>query len=234
MKNAIHPLLATLALVALVFSLMACGAPQPTTLLRAARAESPTEQATTTQPAATQAAPGTTPAQPTGAVLGMLEIHSVDLGFNPPNLKVAQPGRYTIKFTNDGAIPHDVTFPDGTKLAANAKETKTAEIEVPASGLSFICSVPGHADAGMTGAISVARNTAIEHNADDHGGPPPTTDVQPDDKAPAPRLYDASAPAALAGTTHDIDLVVEENNMTVAKDFVQAVWTFNGTVPGPV
>ena len=51
-------------------------------------------------------------------------------------------------------------------------------------------------------------------------------------------LYDAKAPALLAGTTHDIDLVVEEKLMTVASGasggFVQAVWTFNGTVPGPV
>ena len=38
----------------------------------------------------------------------------------------------------------------------------------------------------------------------------------------------------LDGTTHDIDLVVEEKVMTVADGFVQAVWTFNGTVPGPV
>ena len=105
---------------------------------------------------------------------------------------------------------------------------------MPTSGLSFICSIPGHADAGMKGAISVAGSTATAHNADDHGGPMPTSDVQPDDKAPAPTLYDATAPAALAGTTHDIDLVAEEKNMTVAAGFVQAVWTFNGTVPGPV
>jgi nitrite reductase (NO-forming) len=117
---------------------------------------------------------------------------------------------------------------------ANPKETKSVEVDVPASGLSFICSLPGHADAGMKGAISVAGSTATAHNADDHGGPMPTNDVQPDDNAPAPTLYDATAPAALDGTTHDIDLVVEEKNMTVAKGFVQAVWTFNGTVPGPV
>src|SRR4029078_6027277 len=33
---------------------------------------------------------------------------------------------------------------------------------------------------------------------------------------------------------YNIDLVIKEKNITVAPGFVQAVWTFNGTVPGPV
>jgi nitrite reductase (NO-forming) len=33
---------------------------------------------------------------------------------------------------------------------------------------------------------------------------------------------------------HEITLTIEEKEMTVAKGFVQKVWTFNGTVPGPV
>jgi nitrite reductase (NO-forming) len=45
---------------------------------------------------------------------------------------------------------------------------------------------------------------------------------------------DPKAPARLAGTTHDIDLVIEERHMTVAEGFVREVWTFGGTVPGPV
>ncbi|HET9083379.1 MAG TPA: multicopper oxidase domain-containing protein, partial [Candidatus Limnocylindrales bacterium] len=60
----------------------------------------------------------------------------------------------------------------------------------------------------------------------------------PDPNAPAYVLHDPKAPALLGGTTHDIDLVIEEKLMTVASGasggFVQAVWTFNGTVPGPV
>jgi copper-containing nitrite reductase len=41
-------------------------------------------------------------------------------------------------------------------------------------------------------------------------------------------------PAALTGTVHDIDLVMTEQLMTVATGFQQLVWTFGGTVPGPV
>ena len=45
---------------------------------------------------------------------------------------------------------------------------------------------------------------------------------------------DPNAPSRLAGTTHDIDFVIEERYMTVAEGFVREVWTFGGTVPGPV
>jgi nitrite reductase (NO-forming) len=220
---------ALLALLALAFGLAACAGPAPATPLRAARAESAPEA-----PTSAPAAPDNASAPASGSTLGTLDIHSVDLAFQPVNLKVEQPGRYTVNLVNDGAIQHDITFPDGATVLANPKETKTVDVDVPASGLSFICSLPGHAEAGMKGAISVAGSTASAQNADDHGGPMPTNDIQPDDKAPAPTLHDATAPAALTGTTHEIDLVVEEKNMTVATGFVQAVWTFNGTVPGPV
>ena len=212
--------------------LAACGGAPATTPLRAARAQQPSAVPAATPGAQASTAPANPPAS--GDVLGTLEIKGVDLGFQPATLNVDKPGRYTVTFINNGAIPHDVTFPNGTKLVANANETKSADIDVPASGLSFICSVPGHSDAGMKGTISVGGSTAGGHNADDHGGPPPATDILPDDKAPAYTPYDATAPALLAGATHDIDLVVEEKDMTVATGFVQHVWTFNGSVPGPV
>ncbi len=55
-----------------------------------------------------------------------------------------------------------------------------------------------------------------------------------DPNAPKYTLYDATAPKVLDGKEHEITLTVEEKEMTVAEGYVQAVWTFNGTVPGPV
>jgi nitrite reductase (NO-forming) len=178
--------------------------------------------------------------QASGDVLGTLEVHAVDLGFEPNSLSVAKTGTYEVLFKNQGALPHNITFADGTVGAANAGEAVTVKVNVPASGLSFLCSIPGHADAGMKGAITVAGSTAGSGGADDHGGPAPATDVKPDPKAPAPTLYPAEAPTLLSGDVHDIDLVIQEKLMTVSYDpklkegFVQAVWTFGGTVPGPV
>ncbi len=193
-------------------------------------------QSTWTFPPGAGSAPTAAPTEQTagGDVLGTLDVDAVDLGFTPSELSVAKAGRYVVNFKNTGAIPHDLTFADGTKAVASPGESASVEVTVPDSGISFICSIPGHADAGMRGSITVAGNTAGGGGSDDHGGPAPATDVQPDPNAPAYTLYPAEAPALLAGDVHDIDLVIEEKQMTVAAGFVQSVWTFGGTVPGPV
>ena len=184
------------------------------------------------------------------AQAGSFEVDAFDLGFKPAQLSVSQPGAYTVTFKNTGSILHDMTFADGTTIPAKAGETVTGTVNVPAAGITFICSIPGHADAGMKGTVTVSGQAATGGGAagggaaasaqpamggaDRHGGPTPATDVAPDPNAPKYTLYDATAPKVLDGTVHDIDLVVQEKLMTVADGFVQAVWTFNGTVPGPV
>ena len=62
--------------------------------------------------------------------------------------------------------------------------------------------------------------------------PRPTS--RPTPTRPAPVTYDPIAPDRLEGEVHDIELVITEQEMTVAEGFVQSVWTFGGTVPGPV
>jgi nitrite reductase (NO-forming) len=183
-------------------------------------------------------APATSePAAPVAAG-GTLEIRAFDLGFEPAQLTVPAAGRYEVALTNSGAIPHDVTFPGGEMAHANGGESATVEVDIPAEGLSFICSIPGHEQAGMTGAITVegaaAEPSPAAAGGDDHGGPMAETEVAADPNAPTPVTYDPTAPELLDGTVHDIDLVITEQEMTVAEGFVQKVWTFGGTVPGPV
>ncbi len=166
-----------------------------------------------------------------------LEFHAFDLGFTPQALAVPAPGTYHVVFVNDGAIFHDMTFDDGTVISADPGGRGEADVVIPASGIGFICSVPGHGPAGMTGTVTVegaAPSAASSAAPDDHGGPAPETGIAPDPDAPLPVTYDATAPAALAGTVHDIDLVMTEQLMTVATGYQQLVWTFGGTVPGPV
>ena len=172
-----------------------------------------------------------------GEVLGTLEVNSVDLMFEPAALTVPKAGTYEVKLTNNGAIPHDITFADGTTSGlVDPGATKSVKVAVPDAGITFICSVPGHEAAGMKGGITIAGTAT---GGDDHGGPAPATDVKADPNAPKYTLYPAEAPKVLSGTVHDINLVVQEKLMTVADGFVQKVWTFgttetNGSVPGPV
>ncbi|MGH2463217.1 MAG: multicopper oxidase domain-containing protein [Candidatus Limnocylindria bacterium] len=168
-----------------------------------------------------------------GAILGTIEVRAFDIGFEPVTVDVQEPGRYAVSFVNNGAVFHDLTFADGTLIQAEAGQTVSGEVVIPEGGTTFLCSVPGHADAGMTGSVTVAGA-----GGDGHGGPAPNTDVEPDPDAPAYVLYPPQAPARLEGEVHDIELVIEEKTMTVAQGeeggFVVGVWTFNGTVPGPV
>ena len=240
-------MIAIAAILALSASLSACAdtpramrtAPGPV-LVQAAEPQAALP-ATDPSPAVVQASEPQAPvaaqaAEPQAAlpatVLDTLEIRSFEMGFKPAQLMVEAPGLYAVKLVNDGALPHDITFVDGTRIVANPGATAEGEVTIPAGGLSFICSIPGHEAAGMKGAVQIEG--AAPAPAADHGGPLPVADVVADPNAPAPVRYDPTAPERLAGTVHEITLETLEQEMTVAPGFVQKVWTFGGTVPGPV
>ena len=108
-----------------------------------------------------------------------VEIHAFDLGFKPAEVSVAAPGPVAVTFVNDGATTHNITFADGTALTADPGKTTTGTVTVPAAGLSFLCSIPGHAAAGMTGSIAVMASSDM----------------------PGMSMAPASSPAADAATT---------------------------------
>jgi nitrite reductase (NO-forming) len=167
------------------------------------------------------------------AVGGTIEIHAFDLGFTPATVAVAAAGTYKVSFVNDGATTHDITLADGVKLTADAKQTVSGTVTVPTGGLSFLCSIPGHSAAGMVGSITVGAGGSTAGGASPAPVAPGAT-LAPDPNAPAYVLRDPTAPPVMSGTVHDIELPIIERDMTVAKGFVVKVWTFGGTVPGPV
>jgi plastocyanin len=113
-------------------------------------------------PAAGAASPEPSAPQADGPA-GEFTITAFDLGFEPAMVHVDGPGTYTVTFVNDGGTYHDVTFADGTVIGADGHESATGEVTIGADGMTFICSVPGHADGGMTGEVMVA--TAHESGA---------------------------------------------------------------------
>ncbi len=184
-------------------------------------------------PAAGVDQPNATSAPAVAAAAGELRIEAFDLGFKPAAVTVPAAGTYTVTFANTGSTAHDLTFADGTKLVADAGQSTTAEVAIPAGGLAFICSIPGHAQAGMTGQVSVAGQAAAMPGTSE--GPSTALASAPvaDPNAPPYILHDPRAPALAQGTVHDIDFPIIEKDMTVAEGFVVHVWTFGGTVPGP-
>jgi nitrite reductase (NO-forming) len=185
-------------------------------------------------PAASPAAsiePGVAVSQPAASPADKISIEAFDLGFTPAMLSVPSAGTYQVEFHNTGSTLHDVTFADGTKIAAEGGKTATGKVSVPAAGLGFICSIPGHAAAGMKGEVMVAGAAPVASVAPVDGGTAAAPVADPN--APKYTLFDATAPTILSGTVHDIDMPIIDKDITVAEGFVVHAWTFGGQVPGP-
>jgi plastocyanin len=71
----------------------------------------------------------------------------------------SKPGKVTIDFTNPAPLEHDVAVEQGGKEIAVSKtitEGKTSVTANLAPGTyTFLCTVPGHAEAGMEGTLTV-------------------------------------------------------------------------------
>jgi nitrite reductase (NO-forming) len=198
-------------------------------------AKTPTWTYAPAEGAATAAAPSAPAASDgqvaTGDVVGTIKITAADLSFDPSHVTVDAAGRYDILLTNTGAIEHNITFPDGAAAVAAPGQTASVMVDVPADGLIFKCSIPGHAEAGMSGMIMVAGSAAA--TAAPATGQAAAAAPVADPNAPPYVLRDATAPVVLAGTDHDVDLPIIDKDITVAAGYVVHAWTFGGTVPGP-
>jgi plastocyanin len=94
---------------------------------------------------------------------GSAEIVLEDLRFSPSRLDAKVDVPLTVRLTNRGLERHDLNFPalhmaafQGVESILEPGETRTITLrfETPGSH-TFICSLPGHAAAGMTGAVFV-------------------------------------------------------------------------------
>ena len=177
-----------------------------------------------------------------------VEFIATEFAFAPNGL-VAEPGDYHGVLVNDGTMVHDIKFSNGEAIQAGVGERVEFDFTVPEQGVTFLCSIPGHAEAGMTGTIDTPASAAAARAGAAGQGAGPAMDVVEANPDAAPYvLHDPQVPARgqgngvtlVAGGAPDggdlieVEMVVEEKLMTVAEGFEQMVWTFNGTVPGPV
>jgi nitrite reductase (NO-forming) len=228
-----HTPLRLAAIVVIGLALIGCtSAGAPTWTYPPAASAAPAAPAASTAPAASDPGMQMTmpPADPASATA--IAIEAFDLGFTPATISVPAAGTYEVTFHNTGTILHDLTFADGTRITADAGTTTIGKVAVPAGGITFLCSIPGHADAGMKGSIAIAGASASAAPAASGPAAAAPTPVA-DPNAPAYILRDPFAPAVLPGTVHDVDFPIIEKDITVAAGFVVHAWTFGGTVPGP-
>jgi plastocyanin len=106
---------------------------------------------------------GRTEEKPAGGASGpggtlKLAADPSDIAFDTTTL-ASKPGKVTIDFTNPSPLEHDVAIEQGGKQLAVSEtitEGKTSvTVELEPGTYTFLCTVPGHAEAGMEGTLTV-------------------------------------------------------------------------------
>jgi plastocyanin len=87
-----------------------------------------------------------------------LAASETEIAFDTTELS-SEPGKVTIELTNPAALEHDVAIvKEGKELAVSEtiSEGKTSvSTDLSAGSYTFLCTVPGHAEAGMEGTLTV-------------------------------------------------------------------------------
>lgn len=98
--------------------------------------------------------------QPESTIPGAAEVSvsATEFSFEPSRVEVASDSGFNLTLDNRGTLVHDLVVRGiGLHLAAEPGESASVGVPgLPAGEYEFFCSVPGHADAGMTGVLVVS------------------------------------------------------------------------------
>lgn len=87
-----------------------------------------------------------------------LSASPTNVAFDTTKLN-ARAGEVTIDFTNPSALEHDVAIEqDGKQIAISERITEgktSVSAELEPGTYTFLCTVPGHAEAGMQGTLTI-------------------------------------------------------------------------------
>jgi nitrite reductase (NO-forming) len=198
---------------------------------------------------AVEASHANAPSGASGA--GTTRTVDVELGemyIKPANLTVAAGTHVIFKVANKGTLQHNFSFAGKTTPLIDGGGAATLDAGVVTAGGVAMCTVPGHAAAGMkmpvtvTGAAATAGSSGMAGMpgmggaATGSGSTASTADAAIDPAAkPAADFTsrDPVLPPAPASTVHNVTLHATETVLEVAPGVKQLMWTFNDMVPGP-
>ena len=174
-----------------------------------------------------------------------ISITTSEFKFSPTTLHVPVGQNIQLTLDNTGVVEHDVTIPAANfSLLAKPGESATGAFTIDKPGVfDFICSIPGHKDAGMKGTLTVVDGSGtapVVAPAHDTGSMSTSANSVADIKPlpaglqrlPAPVVappIDRSEPAYMK-----FELETRKVTARMADGVAYEYWTFNGTVPGPM
>jgi nitrite reductase (NO-forming) len=184
--------------------------------------------------------------QPNGRV-ETVQVVAADMRFSPSVIEVEAGTELVVEVTNvDDAMVHDLVLAtgDGTPRLAPG-ESATIDVGVVGTDIDGWCSIVGHRQQGMT--LQIVATGAADQ-ADAHAGHGDTGQAVDDGEAPATVEHGAepsddfeARDAELAPlpdqdgpVTHRVTWEITEEQIEIAPGVTQELWTFAGSVPGPV
>ena len=91
---------------------------------------------------------------PTATVVSVTAGKPSELRFTLSKKSVAK-GKVTFKVVNKGALEHDFKIAGKKTARLKAGKTATLTVTLKAGKAPYLCTVPGHAAAGMKGTLTV-------------------------------------------------------------------------------
>lgn len=178
-----------------------------------------------------------------------VSVEAEHMRFTPSTIEVPAGNRLVVEVTNVDAHDdvHDLVLDTGARTGRlSPGESETLEVGVVGRDLDGWCSVFGHKQQGMTLSIEVTGGDAEvtasrgghEHGAaasgGDHGGD--AADALDFMAEPATGFvaHDATLPPAPGARVHRRTLTVQEVEREVSPGVTQQLWTYGGSMPGPV
>ncbi|SPL98810.1 Multicopper oxidase [[Actinomadura] parvosata subsp. kistnae] len=190
---------------------------------------------------ATTSVPGPSMVAATGS--RTIEVTLSGMSIRPAVIEAPVGTVLTLRVTNADAQRHDLRLATGERtpmLASGQSATlKAAPLGEPVDGW---CTVAGHRAAGMTLRIVPTSTAAASQPSSSTGhtghgtataGPTRLDLAAP--MSPGWKPYDATVKPAPGSTEHHVEIRADDTVIQeVAPGVRQRVWTFNGTMPGPV
>lgn len=186
---------------------------------------------------------------------GAASVELTEFAITPASVQVPAGG--SLRVTNAGSTVHDVTVRDTDVATAQLAAGESEELDLSSlepGDYEIFCSIPGHADSGMTGTLTVTDGAAAGSGSPsgtagmagmDHGQQMTEADYQRMDEAMEETIasYPAETegvgneplePKVLGDGTKEFELTAAVTPWEVAPGQVVDAWTYNGMAPGPM
>lgn len=174
---------------------------------------------------------GSSPETAAASGTRVVDVSLVDMRIRPGTIEAAPGTRLVLRVTNKDAMQHDLRLKSGQATPMlDPGESATLTVPSAKGTIDGWCTVPGHRAAGMTMQITTT-DTHATHAMPSMGAGQLDLTAHP---SPGWKPYDATLQPAPGAKEHRLELHASDRQLEVAPGVRQTMWTFGGTVPGPV